>query len=489
MNFSFSKTAIRPEELRDTLTSAFCGGYSSFEGWVRDHNEGKSVSLLEYEAYEALAVKEGERIIAEALEKYQIDKAACVHRVGALAIGDLAVWVGVSAAHRDAAFQACRYIIDQVKVRVPIWKKEHYSQGNSGWVNCEHCHAHGQAWQSDYSRQTQLPQVGTAGQQKLSQSRVLIIGVGGLGCPALSYLVGAGIGTIGLADADRLDASNLHRQTIFNANDVGQPKAELASNYAKRINPNVVTKPYVRRLSSNEIVDVFNEYDVVLDCTDNLNSKQLISDASVLCNKPLVTASVYQYEGQLQVFGGTTESVCFRCIWPDSDQQTAVLNCQESGVLGPVPGIFGCMQALEAIKLLLDFDNQLGNDMLLINLLSFETRRIRTKKGMHSCREIIDLKRYQDAENLEIDFANLSDARQAGLTIIDIRDVNEMDANPLSQAVELNRCEVAWHADEKYLLVCVKGMRSKAMAVKLAEDGISAFSLRGGLEALVGARR
>jgi molybdopterin synthase catalytic subunit len=137
--FSFSAVPFSPEGLRASLADPACGGYASFEGWVRDHNEGRRVLRLEYEAYEALAVKEGERIVAEALERFGVRRVACVHRVGDLAIGEVAVWVGVSAAHRDEAFAACRYVIDEVKHRLPIWKKEHYPGGDSGWVNCERC--------------------------------------------------------------------------------------------------------------------------------------------------------------------------------------------------------------------------------------------------------------------------------------------------------------------------------------------------------------
>ena len=146
--FSLSAEPFSPEALRVELADPACGGYASFEGWVRNHNEGRRVLRLEYEAYEALALKEGERIVAEALERFGVRRIACVHRVGGLAIGELAVWVGVSAAHRDEAFAACRYVIDEVKQRLPIWKKEHYPEGDSGWVNCERCaqpsaHAHG----------------------------------------------------------------------------------------------------------------------------------------------------------------------------------------------------------------------------------------------------------------------------------------------------------------------------------------------------------
>jgi molybdopterin synthase catalytic subunit len=142
-SFRFSRAALDPQQLRGALADPACGGYAAFEGWVRDHNEGERVRRLEYEAYEALAVREGERILGEARERFGVAHAACVHRIGDLAVGELAVWVGVSAAHRDEAFCACRYIIDEIKQRVPIWKKEHYVSGDSGWVNCERCAAPG----------------------------------------------------------------------------------------------------------------------------------------------------------------------------------------------------------------------------------------------------------------------------------------------------------------------------------------------------------
>ena len=141
--FSFSQAPLTPDTYRAALADPAAGGYAAFEGWVRNHNEGQTVMRLEYEAFEALANTEGERIVAEAIARFGVTRAACVHRVGALAIGDLAVWVGVSSRHRAEAFAACRYIIDEVKHRLPIWKKEHYVNGDSGWVNCERCaHPH-----------------------------------------------------------------------------------------------------------------------------------------------------------------------------------------------------------------------------------------------------------------------------------------------------------------------------------------------------------
>ena len=139
--FSFSRVPIETQSLRVQLADPSCGGYAAFEGWVRDSNDGQRVRGLEYEAFEELAVREGGRIVAEAIARFGVVRAACVHRVGELAVGELAVWVGVSAPHRDEAFRACRHIIDEVKHRLPIWKKEHYVNGDSGWVNCERCAA------------------------------------------------------------------------------------------------------------------------------------------------------------------------------------------------------------------------------------------------------------------------------------------------------------------------------------------------------------
>jgi molybdopterin synthase catalytic subunit len=141
MGFRFASAAIDTQAARAQLLDRAAGGYVSFEGWVRDLNEGREVKRLEYEAFEALALKEGAKIVEEALARFPLRAALCIHRVGALELSDMAVWVGVCAVHRGEAFEACRYIIDEVKHRVPIWKKEHYVDGDSGWVNCERCAA------------------------------------------------------------------------------------------------------------------------------------------------------------------------------------------------------------------------------------------------------------------------------------------------------------------------------------------------------------
>jgi molybdopterin synthase catalytic subunit len=148
--FRFSHTPVDAVPLREELLHPSCGGFATFEGWVRDQNEGQAVTRLEYEAFEQLGLREGEKIIAEACERYGVTRALCVHRLGDLGLKEVAVWVGVAAPHRDEAFRACRYIIDEVKHRVPIWKKEHYASGDSGWVNCERCAADAHAQDHDH---------------------------------------------------------------------------------------------------------------------------------------------------------------------------------------------------------------------------------------------------------------------------------------------------------------------------------------------------
>jgi molybdopterin synthase catalytic subunit len=140
-SFRLSESALQPHELWREMQDPACGGYVTFEGWVRNENEGRRVLRLEYEAFAPLAMREGQRILEHARERFGVVHACCVHRVGSLRIGELAVWVGVSAAHRGEAFDACRLVIDEIKHRVPIWKKEHYENGDSGWVNCAHCAA------------------------------------------------------------------------------------------------------------------------------------------------------------------------------------------------------------------------------------------------------------------------------------------------------------------------------------------------------------
>jgi adenylyltransferase/sulfurtransferase len=418
----------------------------------------------------------------------------------------MAVWVGASAHHRDEAFSACRYIIDEVKSRVPIWKKEHYVNGDSGWVNCERCASHagrGHVEQRastapDYSRQTILKEVGEDGQARLKKSSVLVIGAGGLGSPALSYLAAAGVGTIGIVDGDALEPSNLHRQVIYELADAGKPKVELAAQRLSALNPDTRVVCFDNRLTPDDIERVFSDYDLVLDCTDNLAAKFLINDAAVLTSTPTVFASVYQYEGQLHVYGADGTSPCLRCIWPDAGG-AAVPNCAETGVLGPVPGVFGTLQAMEEIKWLIDMQGTLTTQMLIFDLLTYQSRKIRSQRcedcaGQSECQRIRDLKALHPNEDpdLEVRFDSLLDAREQGYALIDIRDENEIIQQPLpavpDQQIPMGQLEQdrsSLDAGQKYLIICARGARSKFIAQQLRNDGLqSVYSLQGGASSL-----
>jgi adenylyltransferase/sulfurtransferase len=509
LTFQLSGTPIDLTLPRADLLDPACGGYASFEGWVRDVNEGARVTALEYEAFAPLAVKEAERILAEAGARFGVEHAACIHRTGRLAVGELAVWVGVSAPHRDEAFRACRYIIDEVKHRLPIWKKEHYENGSTGWVNCERCaapqkpvetptHSHAQAPAADYSRQMALKEVGAAGQERLARSSVLVVGCGGLGAPVITYLAGAGIGRLGLIDADHLEASNLHRQTLYALADVGAPKAALAAARVAALNPQVDVRAHVLRLNRDNAAGLIANFDLVIDCSDNFATRFILNDVCMQLGKPVILASVYQYEGQLQVVRPGADGACLRCIWPEATRDGIVGNCAQAGVLGPVPGVLGAMQALEALKLLLQLPGQLGDEVLIVNLLSLSStklvaRRVAECRG-RACVHINHSS--EDApmaeESLEVAFASLDEAAAQGYVIVDVREPQELAAwpTPCSSARHIPMRtllygDAALDVDGKYLLVCAVGQRSLAAASELRARGMRAvFSQAGGVSAL-----
>lgn len=527
--FRFSSTPLDGPALSAELADPACGGYAAFEGWVRDHNEGQRVRRLEYEAFEPLAIKEGERIIAEAIARFGVERAACVHRIGTLEIGESAVWVGVAAPHRDEAFRACRYIIDEVKHRVPIWKKEHYESGDSGWVNCERCaqdaghtahrehaaavpehahrgHSHEAGPKPDYSRQIALKEVGAAGQAKLRRAAVLVVGCGGLGVPVMTYLAAAGVGRIGLVDGDRLEASNLHRQTLYSLAEVGKPKVELAAARLRALNPEVEVHTHAMRLDAANAPLVLEPYSLVIDCTDNFSAKFMLNDTCVRLRKPVVFSSVYQYEGQLQVVRPDRGGACLRCVWPEATRDGLVGNCSEAGVLGPVPGTFGTLQALEALKLLLDLPGQLADELLMFDLLTLSLTRVRTRRSA-DCPDHAARRSAADAsasaagaggaveaaaDDIEVSFESLERALAAGLEVVDIREPHEVAraATPCADARHLPLGQLLHGSTRlpsagRYLLVCASGKRSRAAAQELRSRGYAeVFSLRGGIAAL-----
>jgi adenylyltransferase/sulfurtransferase len=509
--FTFSSVPLDPERHRAELADPSAGGYASFEGWVRDHNEGRRVERLEYEAFEALAIKEGERIVAEAVARFGVSRAACVHRVGSLDIGDLAVWVGVSSAHRGEAFAACRYIIDEVKHRVPIWKKEHYTDGDSGWVNCERCaaaahdhdhehdhaHAHapadsGRAFEHDYSRQVALPEVGAAGQAKLTAASVLVVGAGGLGVPVLQYLAAAGVGRIGILDGDRVEASNLHRQPLYGIADVGHAKAEVAAARLATLNRDAQVDAIAAHATRENIDELVAGYDLVVECTDNFRAKFLVNDAVVRAGKPAVFASVHQYEGQLQVYRPQPDWPCLRCLWPTAPRDGLVGNCAEAGVLGPVPATLGAMQAMQALQLILGLHAGSSPALVMVDLLTLETRRVSARRDPDCCHVVGASADAPDAVPVELEFATLTAAVESGLELVDIREAWERGFDPPQASIPLHlplsdlvNGRVQFPAQGRYLVICAHGVRSLSLTEHLRSLGQSeVYSLRGGLAAL-----
>lgn len=226
-----------------------------------------------------------------------------------------------------------------------------------------------------YSRHFLLPEVGEAGQQKLLKTKVLLIGAGGLGSPAALYLAAAGIGTLGIIDDDIVDDSNLQRQVAHSTERIGMPKVESAKVAIAALNPDVKVVPYQTRLDKQNILDIFTEYDIILDGTDNFSTRYLINDACVLLGKPNVHGSIFRFEGQATVFnppGGP----CYRCIFPDPPPPDLAPNCAEGGVLGVLPGIIGLIQSTEVLKLALGIGTTLTGRLLMYDALEEEFREL-----------------------------------------------------------------------------------------------------------------
>jgi sulfur-carrier protein adenylyltransferase/sulfurtransferase len=454
------------------------GGYVVFEGRVRNLNEGRQVLSLEYEAFDEMAIKTGNEVLAEALTQFPIQAANCRHRTGHLQIGDVAIWVEVASAHRKAAFEACDWIVDEVKRRVPIWKKEHYAEGDSGWINCEKPRVDSE--DKYYERQVRLPEVCKAGQEKLRKARVLVVGAGGLGSPALMYLAAAGVGTIGIADFDDLDESNLHRQILYGSSDIGQPKSELAARRLHELNPYVTVVPHNLRATPGNVGELIRNYDLVLDGTDNFHTKFLLNDACVQAAKPVIQASIYQYEGQLLVI--TPGAACLRCLWPQAPDAGCVGSCAEVGVLGVVPGVFGSLQATEAVKLILGMPSPLREGkMLLFDLLEYRQQMV----GIDRDPRCPACGSGRMEQSVEVD---ANDVDLADYLLIDIRDSDEIEAEPISVNMRIpvdNFDPTALPQADRYLLVCASGVRSLELTRRLRAQGDDRFfSLAGGAPAL-----
>jgi molybdopterin/thiamine biosynthesis adenylyltransferase len=223
-----------------------------------------------------------------------------------------------------------------------------------------------------YARHIILPQIGGAGQRKLLDAKVLAIGAGGLGSPIAMYLAAAGVGTLGIVDFDKVDLTNLQRQIVHTTADVGRPKVESAADHLRAINPTIEIVPHDTILSSANAFEIIEPYDIVIDGSDNFPVRYLVNDATQMLGKPLVYGSIYQFDGQATVFMPGKEVPCYRCLYPEPPPPGTVPSCAEGGVFGVLPGIVGCIQATEAIKLITGIGDPLIGRLLMFDALGME---------------------------------------------------------------------------------------------------------------------
>ena len=231
-----------------------------------------------------------------------------------------------------------------------------------------------------YARHIVLRELGGPGQKKLKQARVLVIGAGGLGAPALQYLAAAGVGTIGVIDDDVVENANLQRQVIHRDADIGMPKVFSAQQAMEAQNLNVKVLPYQRRLNDEIALDLFADFDLILDGTDNFETRYLVNRTAVALDKPLISGALSQWEGQLSVFDPTHGSPCYQCIFPEAPADGLAPSCSEAGVVGPLPGVVGSMMAVEAIKVITGAGMALRGEMLIYDALYGESRKITLAK-------------------------------------------------------------------------------------------------------------
>ncbi len=230
-----------------------------------------------------------------------------------------------------------------------------------------------------YSRHVLIPEVGKEGQLKLLDAKVLIIGAGGLGSPSAYYLAAAGVGTIGIVDSDLVDASNLQRQILHNSKRIGQPKTDSAKQTLEDLNPDVKVATYQERLTRDNVVGIFKDYDLIVDGSDNFPTRYLVNDASVLLRKTVVHGSIFRFDGQVSVFK-PFEGPCYRCVFPEPPPPELAPTCDEAGTLGILPGIVGLYEANEAVKLILGIGEPLIGKLLMIDSLTVEFRMLRLKR-------------------------------------------------------------------------------------------------------------
>ena len=364
-----------------------------------------------------------------------------------------------------------------------------------------------------YSRHLIMPEVGMDGQRRLKAGKVLCIGAGGLGSPAAMYLAAAGVGTIGIVDFDVVDFSNLQRQIIHGTPDVGRSKLASAKDRLHAINPHVDIQTYETALSSENALQLFEPYDVILDGTDNFPTRYLTNDACVLLGKPNAYGSIFRFEGQASVFA-TKNGPCYRCLYPEPPPPGLVPSCAEGGVLGVLPGIIGVIQATESVKLLTGIGEPLIGRFLIYDALRMHFRELKLRKdpdcpvcGTHpTVKKLIDYEQFcglrpaaseavhvNTSNGLEISAVELKQRLDRGdkLKIIDVREPNEWQINriPGAQLIplgEIPRRYAELDPEDEFVMQCKVGGRSAKAADFLRSVGFKrVLNLSGGILAWI----
>lgn len=357
-----------------------------------------------------------------------------------------------------------------------------------------------------YGRHLILPDVGLEGQERLKASSALVIGAGGLGSPSALYLAAAGVGRIGIVDFDEVSASNLHRQVLYTAEDVGKSKARQAKARLEALNPHIDVVVHEERLTSENALEVLGGYDVVLDGTDNFPTRYLTNDACVLLDKPNVHASIFRFEGQASVFWAG-HGPCYRCLYPEPPPPGLVPSCAEGGVLGVLPGVMGLLQATEAIKLLLGKGESLAGRLLLFDAMGtrFDEVRIERDPACPICgddptiKELVDYEDFcgiteQRAEQAALEWSVEELAKRRGgndLVVVDVREPWEHEIVALDEARLIPLAKLPDHVselpqDQDIAVYCYSGQRSAQAVEFLRGLGFSrAYNLAGGISAWV----
>jgi molybdopterin/thiamine biosynthesis adenylyltransferase/rhodanese-related sulfurtransferase len=360
-----------------------------------------------------------------------------------------------------------------------------------------------------YSRHLILPEVGLAGQKKICRASVLCIGAGGLGSPIAMYLAAAGVGKIGIVDFDVVDFSNLQRQIIHGTGDVGRPKAESARDTIKSINPTCEVVIHNTRLSSENALEIIAQYDVVVDGTDNFPTRYLTNDACVLLKKPNVYGSIFRFEGQASVFAPHLGGPCYRCLYPEPPPPGMVPSCAEGGVLGVLPGIVGCIQAAEILKLILGKGTSLIGRLLLFDALKMKFSELKLRRdpecpicGEHpTIKELIDYEQFcgipvdptiraANPDEVSVqDMKKAYDDPKLGIKLLDIREPFEYEIAhikdvPLMPMNELASRFTDLDPNSQIYLICKTGSRTLKAVEFLKERGYKyAKSVKGGIDA------